>query len=258
MSDETIKTTDKQKRPLRRHLLDILFLLLFSIGWILLNVHVVIGKFHVPELVAWVFIPTGIMLFTWGLIRWRGDRWANFGLKRPENMKKAIVVFLGLLVFMWFSITFTEWLGIKRDLSQFEFMRTNPLLLVYMVIYVLIFAGFYEEIMFRGFLMVRLAQIFGGCMRLHQVTNENRPKRTAQHIGPPCHGAWYLAIIAQGLFFGFAHAYQGLSGIIITGVAGMIFGATYLLAGRNLWPLILAHAVYDALRMIAFYFGYIG
>jgi len=235
MSDETIKTINKQKRSIRNHLLDILFLLLFSIGWIIFIVRLVIGKFHVPELVASVFIPAGIMLFTWGLIRWRGDRWANFGLKRPENMKKAMGVFLGLLLFMWVTVTFTEWLGIKRDLSQFEFIRTNPLLLVYAVIYVLIFAGFYEEIMFRGFLMVRLAQIFGG-----------KPK------------AWYLAIIVQGLFFGFAHTYQGLNGIIITGVAGMIFGATYLLAGRNLWPLILAHGLYDAIRMISFYFGYIG
>jgi hypothetical protein len=24
--------------------------------------------------------------------------------------------------------------------------------------------------------------------RLHQETDENRHKRTAQHIGPPCHG----------------------------------------------------------------------
>lgn len=235
MSDETMETTNKQKRPLRRHLLDILFLLLFSIGWIVFIVQVVMGKFHVPGLVVEVFIPTGIMLFTWGLIRWRGDRWANFGLKRPENMKKAIGVFLGLLIFMWVTVTVTEWLGIKRDLSQFEFIRGNLFLLVYFVIYVLIFAGFYEEIMFRGFLMVRLAQIFGG-----------KPK------------AWYLAIFFQGLFFGFVHAYQGLNGIIITGVAGMIFGATYLLAGRNLWPLILAHGVYDAIRMISFYFGYIG
>lgn len=235
MSDETIKTSNKQKRPLRQHLLDVLFLLLFSIGWIVFIVQVVIGKFYVPELVAAVFIPTGIMLFTWGLIHWRGDRWANFGLKRPENMKKAIGVFLGLLLFMWFTVTFTEWLGIKRDLSQFEFIRANPLLLVYAVIYVLIFAGFYEEIMFRGFLMVRLAQICG-----------SKPK------------AWYLAIIIQGVFFGFAHAYQGLNGIIITGIGGMIIGAAYLLAGRNLWPLIFAHGLYDAIRMISFYFGYIG
>lgn len=235
MSDEAIKASNKQKSPIRKHLLDILFLLLFSIGWIVFIVQVAIGKLHVPELVASVFIPTGIMLFTWGLIRWRGDRWANFGLKRPGNMKKAIGLFLGLLLFIWFTVTFTEWLGIKRDLSQFEFIRGNLFLLVYFIIYVLIFAGFYEEIMFRGFLMVRLAQIFGG-----------KPK------------GWYLAIIIQGVFFGFVHAYQGLNGIIITGVAGMIMGATYLLAGRNLWPLIFAHGIYDAIRMISFYFGYIG
>ena len=235
MPDEPIKTTDTQKQPTKKHLLDILFLLLFSIGWILFLVQVVMGMFHVPELVAGGFIPTGIMLFTWGLIRWRGDRWANFGLKRPENMKKAIGVFLGLLIFMWFTVTFTEWLGFKRDLSRFEFIRGDFLLLVYLVVYVLIFAGFYEEIMFRGFLMVRLAQIFGG-----------KPK------------AWCLAIIIQGLFFGFAHAYQGLNGIILTGLAGMVLGAAYLLAGRNLWPLILAHGIYDALRMVAFYFGYAG
>jgi hypothetical protein len=46
--------------------------------------------------------------------------------------------------------------------------------------------------------------------------------------------AWVLAIIVQGLFFGFAHAYQGLNGIIITAIGGMVIGSTYLLAGRKI------------------------
>lgn len=52
-----------------------------------------------------------------------------------------------------------------------------------------------------------------------------------------------LAIIG-GLLFGLAHAYQGMRGVITTGVIGVGLGALYLAMGL-LWPVMVIHALLD-------------
>ncbi len=49
--------------------------------------------------------------------------------------------------------------------------------------------------------------------------------------------------------FGAAHAYQGPTGMIITGVLGLIFAIMYIASGRNLWLNIVVHGVYDTLSL---------
>lgn len=52
-----------------------------------------------------------------------------------------------------------------------------------------------------------------------------------------------LAIIGGGLF-GFAHAYQGYRGVLVTGLFGWLFSSLYLAMGL-LWPLMIAHTLLD-------------
>jgi len=80
-------------------------------------------------------------------------------------------------------------------------------------------AGFCEEIGFRGYLMTRL--------RLVGKTN-----------------SWVVPTALSALAFGMAHAYQGLPGIILITVYGLMFSFLYLRTGR-LWPCILAHFFQD-------------
>lgn len=54
-------------------------------------------------------------------------------------------------------------------------------------------------------------------------------------------------LITQALFFSPAHAWQGPRGMFLTGIAAVTYGAFYLLSGRNLWLLILAHGAWDSL-----------
>ena len=39
------------------------------------------------------------------------------------------------------------------------------------------------------------------------------------------------------------HAYQGIGGILTTGLIGLTFGLLYLVARRNLWPTIIGHGL---------------
>ena len=93
-------------------------------------------------------------------------------------------------------------------------------------------AGFCEELIFRGFLLNQFARLCGGSK-----------------------AGWGLAILFQAALFGLGHYTQGLTGIIITGLIGLLFGVLYLLAGRNLWCLILAHGFVDKLSLTQDYLG---
>ncbi len=67
-------------------------------------------------------------------------------------------------------------------------------------------------------------------------------------------GAWIVACVVQGALFGAAHAYQNPLGIMITGTLGVLMGLLVLASGRNLWPVIIGHGLFDASRFVLFYF----
>ncbi|PYI76210.1 MAG: hypothetical protein DMF01_05230 [Verrucomicrobia bacterium] len=93
----------------------------------------------------------------------------------------------------------SEKAGFRRDLSKFKDVQGNLELTLFGVFYAFIGAGFYEEFMFRGFLMQGVAMCFGGSR-----------------------GAWIAACLLQGALFGVAHAYQNPLGIAITGTLGVL------------------------------------
>jgi membrane protease YdiL (CAAX protease family) len=95
------------------------------------------------------------------------------------------------------------------------------------------FAAFGEEIAYRGYLLTRGAD-----------------------VGRRSTAAWWIAMILVSALFGYGHYYKGPAGIVDSGVAGLILGAAYLLAGRNLWASILAHGFIDTFGVIAVFMGW--
>jgi membrane protease YdiL (CAAX protease family) len=183
---------------------------------------------------GFVFDGIGKMLLVavaWGLIRLRGERLADIGLKRPGCWMHTFMIGIGFAAIVFIAIYFSEKAGFRRDLSRFRDVQGNLELTLFGVFYALIGAGFYEEFMFRGFLMQGLAMLFGAS-RL----------------------AWIVACVVQGALFGAAHAYQNPLGIAITGTLGILMGLLVLASGRNLWPVIIGHGLFDASRFVLFYF----
>ena len=80
-------------------------------------------------------------------------------------------------------------------------------------------AGVCEEWLYRAFFLAVVAALAGG---------------------PP---EWVLVLVAA-VAFGVAHAYQGIGGIVLTGVLGGVLAALYLSTGSLLLPVLL-HAVID-------------
>jgi len=165
------------------------------------------------------------------LIWLRRERLADIGLKRPKSWPRTFSISISIAVVVFAGIYLSEKAGFHRDLSRFSALQGNLRLTIYTVFYVLIGAGFYEEFMFRGFLMQGLAMFFGG----------NR-------------SAWIAACLIQGVLFGASHAYQNPLGMLITGTLGTLLGVVVFVCGRNLWPAIIAHGLFDASRAVLFYF----
>jgi uncharacterized protein len=183
---------------------------------------------------GFVFDAVGKMLLVgvgWGLIRLRGETLADIGLKRPASWMRTFMIGIGFAAIVFIAMYVSEKAGFRRDLSKFKEVQGNLELAALGVLYAFIGAGFYEEFTFRGFLMQGLAMLFGG-------------SRTA----------WLVACLLQGALFGCAHAYQNPLGIAITGTLGVLMGLLVLASGRNLWPVIIGHGLFDTSRFVLFYF----
>ena len=95
------------------------------------------------------------------------------------------------------------------------------------IVPIALFAGFYEEIVFRGFLLGRLRIVFG----------ETRSGVIA-------------AVLVSSVLFAGGHAYQGWIGVAQTFAAGACFAAVVAIR-RSLWPSIVAHAAIDSFGLFA-------
>jgi len=233
MTESQVAATQGSRRPRRwRYLIDIVALV--AVTFVL---DAVLSAF-IPPPINWekgfVFDAIGKMLLVgvaWGLIRLRGETLAEIGLKRPASWMRTFMIGIGFAAIVFIAIYLSEKAGFRRDLSKFKEVQGNLELAVLGGLYALIGAGFYEEFMFRGFLMQGLAMLFGASR-----------------------AAWIIACIVQGALFGLAHAYQNPLGVAITGTLGVLMGLLVLASGRNLWLVIIGHGVFDASRFVLFYF----
>jgi membrane protease YdiL (CAAX protease family) len=233
MTEGHVDVTEGSRTPRRwRYLIDIIVLV--AVTFLL---DAVLGAF-IAAPIDWkkgfVYDAIGKVLLVgvaWGLIRLRGERLADIGLKRPTSWMRTFMIGIGFAAIVFIAMYLSEKAGFRRDLSKFKDVQGNLELALFGVFYAFIGAGFYEEFMFRGFLMQGLAMLFGA-------------SRTS----------WIVACLIQAALFGLAHAYQNPLGIAITGTLGVLLGLLVLASGRNLWPVIIGHGLFDASRFVLFYF----
>jgi membrane protease YdiL (CAAX protease family) len=180
------------------------------------------------------------LLFLWAASRLRGASWSDFSLTRPKSWFRTVLMSLGVAlavlgtVIMIINPIMNALPNLPpQDLSRFEILTGSLPNLIIQLVVVWITAAFLEEFFFRGYLMNRLIDL--------------QSKETKI--------AWAIALVAQAVIFGLVHSQQGPGGMFKVGMIGLVFGISYLVTGRNLWPLILAHGLIDSLDMVTHYFG---
>lgn len=185
------------------------------------------------------FSSTPFLLVCGWLSLWlRGLGWRSVGLAVPAAWGRVLLV--GVLTgvgYQYASLYAVEPLiaratGELPDVSMFAPLVGNVQFLLLSLLVAWTLAAFGEELVFRGYLMNRIADLAGRG------------------------GAgWALGLALTSILFGVVHLYQGASGVIATGLSGLVFGASYLASGRNLWAPIIAHGVYDTVGFALIFLG---
>lgn len=163
-----------------------------------------------------------------------GWSWSELGLGRPDNWWRPILVaaavFLAVVLISVFVKPYVEDFTSPQNIDHLMVIQQNLPLLIIALIMVWITAAFLREIIFRAFL-INVVDILLG-------RNRWSP---------------WAAVVISSLIFGLMHAWQGLGGIILTGLIGLVFGTAYLLNKRRVWPLIFVHGLLDTISLVAIY-----
>jgi hypothetical protein len=202
----------------------------------LLGAAIVIGHnvYHV--------IPNEVpILFVLGLIslRVRNGGWAVIGLRLPASWRNTFLFALAAAAarillgqFVTDPITAHFWPPAIAP-SGSEQITGHWIVALQWLLLVWTFAAFGEEISYRGYLVTRAAEVGNGSRV-----------------------AYGIAVVLVSVLFAYGHYYKGPSGIVDSGMAGLVLGAAYLLSGRNLWVCILAHGFIDTVGLVAAFFGW--
>lgn len=179
-----------------------------------------------------------LLAFAWISLRVRNLRWQSVGLGRFHDWKTTFAVGLaaGLLLegFQLFvsQPILVRVLGKQPDLELFRVLTGNWKMLLLFLALVWTVAAFGEEMVYRGYLMNRVADLL------------NRTRR-----------AWIISLIAVHIGFGLAHVYQGITGVLDEGLMGLLLGSIYLRTGRNLAVPIIAHGIQDSIDCLLIFLG---
>jgi len=174
----------------------------------------------------------------WIALRVRRERWALIGWFRPPSWRRAIAIgvvagiAMELLAVLVTTPLISGWFGVEPDYSEFLSIRGNVAQLCLYLALSWVIAAFGEEICFRGFLMQRLARVFGGS-----------------------NGAWIGSLLASSVLFGWGHTEQGVSGWIQEGLSGLLLGVLFLANRRCLAVPIIAHGVSNSLAFVLIFLG---
>lgn len=158
------------------------------------------------------------------IMAWSKDPWQSFGIVRPRWIVDvvvgcglwgvAIVTYLLVLCLLPSSM-------LEVSPSRETVLRVGPqgtagffLLLVASVV-----NGFAEELLMRAYLIVRLERLLAS--------------------------TWAAVAVTTVLFASY-HIYQGPAATISVAAIGLLFAVSFCLF-RRLWPLCIAHAVFDVL-----------
>jgi len=174
-----------------------------------------------------------VVLITLWAKRWD---WRYFGMTRPNwpiTIFRAFLFAIGIFILIDFLIQpLIELYFGKIDISEVSGIEGNLLNYVVFILLGWVFGGLCEEFIYRGYVLKRLAIIFGD-------TNK----------------AWLLAAVTASIVFGFAHNYQGSSGIIATAIIALLFGLIFIFNKNNLMVLVLTHGIYNMIAITLIYLG---
>lgn len=202
-----------------------------------------------PSILTLFQNPLFLCILWFGFLYARGGRPLDIGLARERNRaqpwsggKLALVCFavtLGFFAWNLFAEPVLDKMAVTHlggdtleQTRKYEFLQGDPVALAQWLALIWLFAALGEELFFRGFLQSRMEQMLGG--------------GTAASIA---------ALVGQAVVFGFHHIEDGSVAVVGTAASGLFLGACFLLTGRRLLPVIIAHGLWDSFGLTMLFLG---
>jgi len=177
-------------------------------------------------------------LLIWFFLKKEGKTLRDIGLLR-EGINTKIVLTGLVSALIWVAFMQLIYIPVNRhvfnvpDYSEYDFIR-NSLGAFFMILAAAwVIGGFYEEILFRGFIQTLMERIF--------------PR-----------GRLFWTILITSTLFGVYHCQQGASGIIAGILGGLYWGLLNKKFSGNLWAVIFSHALFDTIELVLIYTGMFG
>ena len=158
-------------------------------------------------------------------------RFKNFRLRSIWLGAVAAVILFVALAYGIMPLLQKFFPGHKIDLHDYDFIKGNFTNYILVLIAAFVVGGFYEELIFHGFIFTRFEKIF-------------RKYKTL------------IAFILTAFVFAAYHFQQGTLGMINAGIAGCAYHALIMKNDRNLWYGLFFHAFYDFIGLSFIYAGY--
>jgi hypothetical protein len=184
-------------------------------------------------------VPILFVLF-WISLRLRDGGWSVAGLTWPKSWGKTLLmatVAAALLLlgsqFVIEPLASHLWHRPEQVSSLLKVPAHDWKFAVRNLAVVWVFAGFGEEVGYRGYLLTRAADL------------GNRSKI-----------AYLAAMLYVAVLFGLGHLYKGPAGVMDSTYSGLVLGGVYLFSGRSLWAAILAHGIADTVVILVVLMGW--
>jgi membrane protease YdiL (CAAX protease family) len=184
------------------------------------------------DVFRWRAVPVGEVIpfffVGWFSLWRRGLGWKDLGLRRPSSWPKTIAIAMVVgLALQAISTYVTEPVMLhvfhqQEDLSDFRQLVGNWKLALLALLVIWTLAAFGEEMVFRGYVFGRIADLTGTKV---------------------------AAVLLTTILFGFGHYYQGWAGVVDSCISGLTLALLYARTG-NLWLPILAHGLTDTFGLL--------
>ncbi|MCC6289609.1 MAG: CPBP family intramembrane metalloprotease [Chitinophagaceae bacterium] len=161
----------------------------------------------------------------------------DLGLKR--NGLTFHTFFAGIIsALLW--VAFNKWVYhpfithffVVEPYTEYDFIRNKLSNLIITIMAAWIIGGFYEEIVFRGFI-----------------------HKTIQEWFKKFRFSFLFAGLLTSILFGVYHWQQGIFGIVPSALGGLLWTLLLWRYKGNLWYPIISHAIYDTIALTMIYFG---
>lgn len=185
-------------------------------------------------------IFAAVILIIASAIEYRKGLFKSLGFQRKRLNAKDLLIIAPLFGIGYFLLYYyvlvpsmTSITGQPMDFSVFEPYKGNLTAITGLFFLIWASAAFAEEIVFKGYLMQQFTKFFGSS-KISLVIN----------------------ILLFGFIFGWLHAYQGISGQILSGLAGMLYAIIFHIRKNDLWFNIAIHGFFDTTALVFIFYGW--